>query len=485
MKIPHKQSTLSLRRLVEFEQRGRYKEALAHLEDIWEEFSVFPDVKEFEPRAAAEIILRCGALIGFHGHNEQIPNTQENSRNLLTEARTRFGVLEDTEKIAECENYLALAYWRTGESVEAETWIEEALAHDLPNSSQTRLYTFIIRCLIFLQLGKINENFVLLNSLETDFLNFGNDGLKGDFYNHFGLALRKKDKIPEALEKYKLARYFHKKSGHQVYLAAIENNLAFLYKSIGQFSKALEVIDSAIKIFKKLKDHTREGFSLDTKAQILLAEGKYKDALKTSEKAINILKKSENTAYLVESYSTKVKTLLYEDDLTEATLCLFEAVEIAKTKISEAAAKNLINEYEAALREKNSAVIKEIFAEKESDDEKLELILPPEISHYSELQGIWIKNEHLEHIGLPKDSLAVVVNDKVKRGDLVAIAEIADDSVSCGFYDADFGIVCLEGINSEPQLFDEKEIRILGKIIGVCKSGKKSNGKMIVEPIHR
>ncbi|MET0751761.1 MAG: hypothetical protein ABWZ66_00175 [Pyrinomonadaceae bacterium] len=308
--------------------------------------------------------------------------------------------------------------------------------------------------------------------------------MKGDFHNHLGIAHQELHQQTEALKNFQLARYYHQKSGHWIYLGTVENNLAQLYKSENKFAKAHEAIDNATKIFRQIKDRTREGFSLDTKAQIHFAEKQYADALKIVEKAINILDSGENKAYLVESYSTKAKTLIYLNDFPAATFCLFEAVKIAQSCISEEAAKNLVKEYESVLQEKNSAVIEEMFSEKSSFEEKLELVLPPSMSHYEGIQGIWIKNNHLESIGLRKDSLAVVANEKVTGGDLAAIVETATDAISCGFYDAAFGIVCLEGINSEPQLFDEKDVRILGKIIGVCKSEKSPDGKMIVEPIN-
>jgi len=483
MKGLHTQVALLLKQLLELEKCGLYEEALAYLQDIWEDTSVLPNVEEFDVRAGAELLLRCGSLIGFHGHNKQIRNAQETSKNLLTEAHRRFLEICEPEKIAECENYLALAYWRTGELVEAETWVESALTYDLPALHNTRIHSHLVKSLIYLSAGRYDDIVTNSRKVENDFLKCGDAFLSGSFCTNLGLALKNLGRTTEALKNFELAAYYHRKSGHQIYLGTVENNLAQLYKTENRFSKAHASINNATKIFKKIKDRTREGFSLDTKAGIYLAEGKYADALKTSEKAINILKKSENTAYLVESYATKVNALLYLDDFSAATFCLFEAVNIAKEKISEAVAKKLVREFEITMQEKNSAVINEIFSEEELDGENLELILPPSIAHYNKLQGVWIKSNLFEHIGLVKDSLAVVVNEKVKRGDLIALAELSDDAVTCGFYDADFGIVCLEGANSELQLFDEKDVRIIGKIIGVCRKGKDSDGKMIVDPI--
>ena len=63
---------------------------------------------------------------GFLGHSRQIPDSQEKSKNLLTEAHNRFLDIYDIEKLAECENYMSLAYWRSGELVEAETGFRQA-----------------------------------------------------------------------------------------------------------------------------------------------------------------------------------------------------------------------------------------------------------------------------------------------------------------------------------------------------------------------
>jgi tetratricopeptide (TPR) repeat protein len=485
MQIFHTDISVLTGNLFKLERCGRYEEALAELRHIWEDVNVFPDVNEFSPDAAAEILLRCGALIGFLGHSKLIPNSQEISKNLLTEARCRFFDFGNVEKIAECVNYLALAYWRTGELIEAETFITEALQHKLPNSSQTRLYSFIIRCSVFFQLKRIDENLLLLQEVEADFLRFGSACLKGDFYNYYGLNLRNKGKTAQALEKYKLAKYFFHKANHLTYLAIIENNLTYIYKSERKFAEAHRSIDNAVKIFKQLKDRTREGFSLDTKALVFCDENKYAEALKIIEKAIGILGKSENAEYLVETCLSKAKILLYLEDFTAAFLCLSDAVQIAKTKISEEKAENLVKEFEALLKEKTLPVIRQTFSEKETGaKETLELVLHPTIAHYGEFQGVWIKNSHLENVGLKKGSLAVVTKAVLKRGDLVAINEIATNSVMCGFYDSDFGLVCLEGIGEEPRLFDENDVEILGKIVGVGKSDKNSKGKIKVDPLN-
>ena len=484
MKTLHTQVNVLIKKLLTLEKSGRYEEAFAELEHLWKDTDKLPDTGDFAPNVAAEIILRCGSLIGFLGLNNQIPSAQEKSKNLLSEARTRFLIENNVEKAAECENYLALAYWRTGELNEAETFISEALSHNLPNSNKTRLYSYIIESKIDFakkNYEKICQNFA---RLKIYFVEYGDFFLKANYYNHLGLAQKNLENLDEALTNIEKARDCFYKIKHYSFGAACENNLSQIYKAQRSFFKAHQAIDGATKTFKKIKDKTRQGFSLDTKAQIYFDESEYTKALETVEAAIAILQKGENVAYLIQTVSTKVQILVYLDDFTSAFLALSDAVQTAKNHISEAAALNLIKEFELTLKKKLSQKPEENTVREKSGHKDLQLILPSSIAHYEDIQLIRIQNTHLENIGLKKGILAVVAGGQIKRGDLAAVCEIETDSVSCGFYDSEFGIICLESIGREPQLFDEEKIKILGKIVGVCSSEASADGKMIVEPIN-
>lgn len=483
MKTLHIQPQILFKKLLTLEKSGRYEEALAEIKHLWKDADGLPEIDEFESDVAAEIILRCGSLIGFLGHNNQIPDAQEKSKNLLSEARTRFLALKNIEKVAECENYIALAYWRAGELNEAEVFIIEALSHNLPNTNKTRLYSYIIESKIDFAKNnyeKICQNF---DRLKIYFAEYGDYFLKANFYNHLGLAQKNQENLTDALPNIERAREYFYKIKHYNFGAACENNLSQIYKSQKNFAKAHQAIDDATKTFKKIKDLIRQGFSLDTKAQIYFAGSEYAKALETVEDAIAILQKSENISYLAETLLTKVKILIYLDDFTSALMCLTDAVQMAKNQISEEFAVNLVKKFELTIKEKLSAKPEKNTDQENPGREDLRLILPPSIAHYEDIQVIRIKNARLEAVGLKKDSLAVVANEKINRGDLAAICEIETDEVSCGFYDSGFGIVCLESNSGEPQLFDEEKIKILGKIVGVCSS-EAADGKLTVKPIN-
>lgn len=475
-----KQVAALSKKLRRLERRGKYEKALTELGGLWNDFDSHPLLEGLSELDSAEILLRCGSLIGFHGHNKQIQDAQVTSRDLLMESREKFLSFTDKKKAAECENYLALTYWRTGESNEAAAWVDESLSRNLPINSDTRLYAYVIKSLNLLSLKQYHEICDDFTLLENDFLVYADDFLKGNLYNNYGLALKNLGKLEKALDNLEIGKDFYLASGNKVHCGLAENNLAQMYRTQSRFQKAHLAVDNAARLFKQSKDKTREGFSFDTKALIYKAEARYDDALMAVEKAIKILRKSENLAYLAETCLTKSKILLYLDDFTAAVLTLIEAVDIARVQTGEEAAKRLIIEFEKTLDERKSPKL----AEAEVEKSKLELVLPASLSNYTDYRGIRINNSYLENIGIKKDSLAVLAEDKISRGDLVAIVEIATGEISCGFYDADFGIACLERTDHGPLLFDEKDIKVLGKIVGVCNSRKDETGKMIVEALN-
>ena len=370
--------------LLRLERRGRYGEALAEVEHIWKNIRVLPEVDGFEPSDAAEIFLRCGSLIGFHGQNEQIQDSHIICKDLLTNAHKRFSEIGDAEKVAECENHLAVAYWRTGEFNEAEAYLAASFEHDIPSSSDVRLHSHVVASLINFACKRHAENLEYEKLFERDFRKHASDYLKGILCSNIGLSHKNLGNMPEALTYLELAKYHYERSRHKIYMGTAENNLAQFYKETRRFAKAHDAIDNATRIFRQIKDKTREGFSFDTKAMVYFAESKYAEALETVDKSISILKKGENTAYLIETLLTKAKILLFLDNFSDAVLNLSDAVVMARVQTGDDAAIRLIQEFESALDTKNAP------RKKNLENGDFELILPQSISHFSDYRGIYL-----------------------------------------------------------------------------------------------
>jgi tetratricopeptide (TPR) repeat protein len=477
-----KTPTLLASKLRRLEMQGRFNAALQGCLEVADGKAYIPALEGTSPRERAELLLRYGALIGFFGHNSQVVNSQEQSKDLLTKALAEYIDLGDEQKIAECENYIALAYWRLGELNEATVWLESSTARVSPKRSYARLHRYIVASLVNIDRKHFQENIELLIGLEDDFLLSGNDLLSGMYFSNLGVSLKDLGQREQALTCFERALRFFELSKHRIYTGTVENNIALLYSDMGLYEKAHYSIDNATKIFLSAKDKTRAGYSLDTKSNIFLSEGEFHRALETIDRSIDILKRGENAGYCVESMLTRSRVLLHLDRFADAVLTLMSAVETQRIKIGEEASRELIENFEAEL----SRVYSERVTARSlgsTDPSGVHLILPRSLGSYSSYSAIRINNTFLERYGLKKGTLAVIVDETVVRGDLAAIEEIRDGSVRCGIYDSDFGLVCLDRGDQEPELFDASEVRVLGKIIGVGENVDTLPGQVVVQPI--
>jgi tetratricopeptide (TPR) repeat protein len=467
-------------KLHKLEWQGRYNEALQDCLELIDGKACIPAFGEATQPERAELLLRYGALVGFCGHISQVANAQEQSKDLLTRALAEFIDLKDEEKTAECENYIALAYWRIGELNESIVWLDSSLRRNCPSKSGTRLHSYLVRALINLEKKEFEKNVDLLEGMEDIYLEHGDAFLLGNYYTNLGISLKDLGQRTAALRCLKLSRHYNGKAGHKIYQGISENNLAQLYWLTRDFEKAHRAIDNATRIFRSIKDKTREGFSFDTKANVFIAEKKYTNALRSIEKAIDILRRGENAAYLVEAILTKTKTLLYLDRFADSILTLFEAIEINRIKIGEESVRKLVDEFVQVLTDVSTS--RPTIGEA-SRENSLNLLIPASLAHYPSYSGVWVQSSSLERFGLKRGALAIVVNESVQRGDLVAIEELNDGSIHCGVFDREFGLVCLDKGDDEPQLFDEDHVKVLGKIVGVGGQNSTRGGDIVIEPV--
>lgn len=222
---------------------------------------------------------------------------------------------------------------------------------------------------------------------------------------------------------------------------------------------------------------------LDTKAAISFSEGNFEAALKTIEKAIHILKDGENKAFLAEAYATEAKILVWLDDFSGGVTALFEAWKLAETYSGRGFAKVFIAQFEAEVEKKKAGAKSGVRRSNGLVEGALELILPPKLASHAHYQGIQINNDHLHCVGVKNGALVIAAETtEIKRGDLVAISENDSGEITCGFYDLDFGVMCLETCDLEPRLFDPADVTIIGKIVGIADEPDQ-NGLRTVTPM--
>ncbi|MBS1797967.1 MAG: tetratricopeptide repeat protein [Acidobacteria bacterium] len=330
------------------------------LAPFWDEFAQFPNTIGLNDEESADVFLRFGGVIGFLGNTQKIRGSQEISKNLLTQARQRFLTLGRTEKAAEAENYLALAYSRTGEYTEAVDWLTESFEKKIAENHPTRLYSYIIETLLDIETEKYDRVLARGARLDELFRSTADNLLCGCFYNHIAIAHKNLGHKNAALENLKAARTFFQKADHQIYFGAAENNLAQLFHKVGNFEEAHLAAKKARMIFEKIGDRVREGFSLETRAQIFSAEGKYEQALKYIDAAIEMLEGGESYRKLVDSYRTKIGILLRLERLSESLMVMTAAHNLAALYISPDLSREIIEGTSELIRahfEKNEAYV--------------------------------------------------------------------------------------------------------------------------------
>jgi tetratricopeptide (TPR) repeat protein len=343
---------ITLSEAFDAEEKGQYQKAFEYLAPFWDSISQFPNAIGLSPEESAELFLRCGAVIGFLGNTQQIFNSQEISKNLLTQAHQRFSAFSDIAKAAECENYLALAYSRTGEFTEAADWLTESLSKNLPEDHPTRLNSYIIETLLDIEGGKYEKVIRRCEDLKELFENRAGDLFNGSFHNHLAIAHKNLGNTESALKHLKSARTFFQKADHKIYFGATENNLAQLLHKAGLYEEAHLSAQKARKIFEQIGDKMREGFSLETRAQIFAAEGKFDKALQFVNSAIELLEGGESYRKLVESYRTKADILLQLNRLSEALMVMTAAHNVAALYITQELSKEVIEGVAAMIQEK-------------------------------------------------------------------------------------------------------------------------------------
>lgn len=337
------------------EEKGQYEKAFELLSEYWDKYSQFPNAVGLSEEESSELFLRFGGIIGFLGNSQKISNSQEISRNLLTQARQRFVSQANLDKASECENYLALAYSRTGEINEAFDWLNEALSRNLPENQPARINSYVIETLLDIQGEKYEKVLRRCAELKQTFEKNATDLHNGSFYNNLAIAYKNSGERDEALKYLKVARDFFLKANHKIYYGAAENNLAQLCHKVGQFEEAHLCAERARKIFEEIGDKMREGYSLETRAQIFAAQGKYDKALGYVNDAIELLEGGESYRNLVESYRTKIKILLGLSRLTEALTVMTAAHNIAALYISQELSREIIESVAALIQERSKA----------------------------------------------------------------------------------------------------------------------------------
>jgi len=322
----------------QLEKAGEYEAACEALREFWPEHHGQPRLGGLEPLTSAEVLLRVGALAGWLGSAHQTGESQEKAKNLITRSVEIFEELRDAERVAEARADLALCYWREGALDEARINLASAINGLRDDDSDLKAVIFMRAGMVEVDGQRLDEAMRFYNEAAPLLERSEDHALKGAFHNEFGLVFRRlaapenrEDYLDKALIEYAAASFHFEQAGNERYLARVENNLGFLFFTIGRYKDAHHHLDRARLLFLELKDAGTVAQVDDTRARTLLAEGRTVEAERFARQAVKTLEKGGEQALLAEALTTHGTALARLGNYSRSKALLERAIEVAET----------------------------------------------------------------------------------------------------------------------------------------------------------
>ena len=276
----------------QLEKAGEYAAAREALNEFWPGTDGSLNIETLDESSRAEIQLRIGALAGWLGSADQSGGGQETAKDLITRSLQIFESLGQTTQIAEARGDLALCYWREGSYDEARIHLVEALDCLGDKNDELKAVLLIRAGIVEVWAQRLSEALCLYNEASRLLDESEDHALKGAFHNEFALLFNRlapaegrEDYLDRALIEYAAASFHFEQAGNKRYLARVENNLGYLFFTIGRYKEAHSHLNRARHLFLELGDIGTGAQVDDTRARTLLAEGKIHEAEKYAQSA--------------------------------------------------------------------------------------------------------------------------------------------------------------------------------------------------------
>lgn len=330
-------ASLRCRVAKELAESGNHEAAHSVMGPLWAGVGERPILDNLDEVAAAEVLLRAGALTGLTGSIRQIEGSQEIAKDLISESKRRFEQLQNREKVIEAQTDLAICYWREGAFDEARVLLQEVINQCSVEDIEQKARALLNRTMVEVSTMRFNDALRTLTESSPLFNEINNHVYRGNFHNQFGLVLKKlgesehrEDYKDRALVEYTAASYHYEQAGHNRYRAIVENNLGFLLFKTGRLSEAHHHLDRAVRLLSSLKDSGRVAQVNDTRARVFLAQGRSAEAERVARGAVRTLAQGDERSLLAEALTTHGVALARLERFEEARAALSRAIEVAE-----------------------------------------------------------------------------------------------------------------------------------------------------------
>ncbi len=320
------------------EKAGEHEAALEALAEFWPERHGYPALEGLDQVTTGEVLLRLGALAGWLGSAHQAVGSQETAKNLITQSIEIFAGLGESQSVAEARSDLALCYWREGAFDEARINLAEASSRLKDEGGDLKASVLIRAGVVEVTAGRLNEALRFFEESAPLVERSPEHALKGSLHINLGAVLssladveNREDYQDRALIEYAAASFHFEQAGHTRQYAGVENNLGFLFSTIGKFTEAHTHIDRARDLFVSLGDSGHVAQVNDTRARALLAEGRIVEAERYARSAVKTLENGDECSLLVEALTTHGTALARLGNYQKSRALLQRAIKVAET----------------------------------------------------------------------------------------------------------------------------------------------------------
>jgi tetratricopeptide (TPR) repeat protein len=277
----------------------------------WSHVGETPNTHGLDCSVAAEILFCVGVLTSWIGSKNQVSDTQEIAKNLLTQSIAYFESINDLTKAAVAQSEIAYCYWREGALNEARSWLHEALKK-LAFEGAPRARAILKLTTVEWTAGQFREALELLDSNESLFRKITNPTIKGGYHTELAIIHRNLASMENRLEYFRRAineyREAEKQFGlahNQVFRADVINNVGFLLFKLGRYKEAHKYLNEARRLTVRFKDKSHTAQIDESRAQVLIAEGKLTEAERIARRAVSVLRKSGRFCLIAEALITQ------------------------------------------------------------------------------------------------------------------------------------------------------------------------------------
>jgi CheY-like chemotaxis protein len=263
---------------------------------------------------------------------------QERAKDLVTQGIEILDVIGCPKNEAEAHSELAVCYWREGAFDEARIHLSKAL--NLLNDEDDDLKACILirSAAVEVSAGRLATALLFYEKASSLVDNSEDHSLKGTFHNQLALLYNNlaakrydDDYMDRALMEFTAASFHFEQADHSRYSACTENNLAFLFLTMGKFAEAHEHLNHARRLFVSIKDAVDVAQVDETRARTFLAEGRLPEAERLVRSVVKTLERGDEQAVLAEALTTYGTVTARLGRFGRARELLDRAIEIAQT----------------------------------------------------------------------------------------------------------------------------------------------------------